>query len=169
MEQSWHRHENGVKILISILPRTSLINAVEFCLNIELSIVVEVIRELRPEFAVEESAFEVVHAYHTAYQEKRYRYHQNIEETGDGHEQSLDTYFETFIPRNDSQGSENTKQPEYFDDFQFLAIHYDWYCWCDHNSEIDNVPSNPQIWGLAIDYKTLSNYFKECFQYEKAR
>ncbi len=85
-----------------------MINAVEFGLNVQLSVVVEFICELRPKLALVEGTLEVVHPDYTTDQEKSHWYHQNIEEARYGHEKRLDTYFETFVSGNDSQGAEDT-------------------------------------------------------------
>lgn len=57
-------------MFISILPCTALINAVIFCLNVLLSVIIEVFRELRPELALKEGPLEVVHSDHTTDQEE---------------------------------------------------------------------------------------------------
>ena len=130
-------------MFISVLPCTALINAVIFGLNVLVSVVVEVIRELRPELALEEGSLEVVHADHTADQEECHWYHQNIQEVRYGHQESLYTYFESFVSGNDSQGAKDTKKPKDLYDFQLLAIQDDWECRSDDNCEIDDIPPYP--------------------------
>jgi len=137
-------------MFISVLPCTALINAVIFSLNILLSVIVELFRELWPKLALKESPLEVVHSDHAADQEECHWYHQNIQKVGYGHQESLNTYFKSFVPGNDSQGAKDTKKSKDLYDFQLLAIQDDWECWSDDNCEIDDIPAYPQIRVIAI-------------------
>jgi hypothetical protein len=137
-------------MFISVLPCTALINAIIFSLNVLLSVIVEVFRELRTELALKEGPLEVVHSDHTAYQEECHWYHQNIQQVRYSHQESLYTYFESFVPGNDTQGAKDTKQSKDLNDFQLLAIQDDWECWSDDNCEIDDIPAYPQIRVVAI-------------------
>jgi hypothetical protein len=68
-----------------------------FSLNKIICIIVIFIWEIRPKVARIESAFEVVDSNDAAYGEKQQRNNSNIEKSGDSREQSLNSYFQSFI------------------------------------------------------------------------